>query len=491
MIACTLSLVLAFVAPQNRAEIVITVENQDTYCDIQARDYPVHKLMERLCQKLGGRELRGFEDIDDSPLISVYLQHRPLNQAVDYILGSAGMTGTVTTRAIDVRNELPPFPDGESTRDAARIAYLKALRFFPDSPEAPQARMELARIALEQGQPELAVDHYTLLLQDYPSSRLADEASMRAGRLLVELEDWGGAEPLFEQIANREIAPGGEDQLPIIAEARREYARCALRRGEHRRALFMLRGLENSIPPMDRADRATRLFLLARAELGVGNHDDCLRYLDQAQRVGRGVIGEFEGMDVRAGAMELAGQKVEAAMGWLHFSREKSMEIKREALVRAAKLALSIEGEELAVLFLHRHAEEEGVGSALLPYANEARSRLGLDAASYVGGTPSMRLNRAEQLLIAGLEAEAADLLAGLGIEVWTLSTKERLRFALAYAPLVEVRENVDNAITLLRDVARTLESVENRSPLYLLAGEIYERNSRFDEAADAYGGQL
>ena len=100
MIACTLTLFIATTLPQNRADIEVTVENQDTYCSIQARDYPVHRLMERLCEKLGGRELRGFEDVEDSPLISVYLDHRPVGQAVDYILGSAGMIGTVTTRAI-------------------------------------------------------------------------------------------------------------------------------------------------------------------------------------------------------------------------------------------------------------------------------------------------------------------------------------------------------------------------------------------------------
>ena len=36
-----------------------------------------------------------------------------------------------------------------------------------------------------------------------------------------------------------------------------------------------------------------------------------------------------------------------------------------------------------------------------------------------------------------------------------------------------------------------TLQAVENRSRLYLIAGEILERHGRFEEAAAAYGGQL
>jgi len=491
MIACALTLTLALLPQQNRVLVDVVVENQDVYCDIQARDYPVHKVMERLCEELGGRELRGFEDVEDSPSVTVYLKHRPLSQAVDYVLGSVGMTGQVTTSAIHVQNALPPFPDENDTREAARLAFLRALRYFPESAEAPRARMELARIALEQGRPQLAVDHYQLLLEDYPESSLADEARMRAGRLLVELRDWAGAEPLFLEIANREIRPGDTELQPLIGEARREYARCALMRGQARQALFMLRGLESAVPPVDREDRAMRLYLLARAELGVGNSDQCLRYLDQAQRVGRGVIDEFEGMDVRARAMEVAGHPIEAAMAWLHFSRDQSPAVEREALLRAAKLAIGIEGEELAVLFLYRQAEEDGLGEALLPFANEARTRLGLDAETYVGGTPTIRLNRAVQLADAGLADEALALLEGIEPEVWTLPADERRRFALAYAPLLEVGKSVDSAITVLRDVARTLDSIENRKPLYLLAGEIYERHGRFDEAAAAYGGQL
>ena len=49
----------------------------------------------------------------------------------------------------------------------------------------------------------------------------------------------------------------------------------------------------------------------------------------------------------------------------------------------------------------------------------------------------------------------------------------------------------MDTAINLLRDIARTLESRENRSRIYLLAADICERNGRFDQAAAACGGQL
>jgi tetratricopeptide (TPR) repeat protein len=488
-LAFTLFTALSF--PQGDAVIQITVENQDTYCDVRARAYPVHKLMKELCEELGDLELRGFEDVTSSPEVSVSLKHRPLAQTIDYILGSVGMSGTVTTRFIEVKGALPPFPEPDDARGAARVAYLTALRFFPESEEAPQARMELASLALDEDQPQRAIDHYLLLLEDYPGDELAGDARMRAGRLLVELENWDQGEAMFREVADVEIKNLTRQRLSVIAEARRELARCVLHRGQPRQALFMLLGLDNAIPPVDSNDRAIRLYLLAQAQLDLGNHIECMRYLDQAQRAGRGVISEFEGLDLRARAMELAGRQIEAAMGWLRFSHDQPDDLKSKALVRAAQLALSVEGEELSVLFVHKLAEQQGIGDALLPMANEARARLGLDSASYLGGTPMMRLRRAEKMIISGLEDEASDLFASMELDVWSLSPTDRLRFAVAYAPLLETRVNVDSAIGLLRDIAGSLESTDNRSQLYTLAWEIYERHERFDEAAAALGGQL
>ena len=43
------------------------------------------------------------------------------------------------------------------------------------------------------------------------------------------------------------------------------------------------------------------------------------------------------------------------------------------------------------------------------------------------------------------------------------------------YGPLLENEQGVSYAIDLIREVTLTLDAVENRSKLYLVAGEIYE----------------
>ena len=333
--------------------------------------------------------------------------------------------------------------------------------------------------------------HFELLVEGELDDQLALESRMQAGRLLIELEEWSRAMPHLQFVGNYE-GPGNEEApVELVAEARRELARAILMRGDARRALYMLEGLNTAIDPIDREDDAQRRLLMARARIGVGQYVQALRDLEEAQRLGGGSIGELEGMDLRARALELDGRPVEAALAWLHFSRGKSTEVMTEALVRSAQMALSVEGEELSVLFLGRYAEQEGVGEALLPFVNEARARLGLEATDLRDSSTAARLERAIQHLDGGAPDQAAALFELILPELLQLSAQDRVRFASAYAPIVEQESGPDDAIQLLRRSVATLQAVENRSRLYLIAGEILERHGRFEEAAAAYGGQL
>ncbi len=491
MISLAFFLLALLPGPQAQSSVAVSEKNGDLYCDVQARDIEVHRLMAQLGRELGLKVV-GFEDVEESQRISVFLRERPVDQTIQYILGSAGLSATVTARTIAVSGELPPFPDSQAVLDAAEMAFVTTLTRFPKSAEAPTARLSLAGIALDQGNPSMAVRHYETLIEDFPDDSRVQDAHMSAGRLLVELEEWVQALPHFQEIANIKLDEKTPAELfPVVAEARRELARCILMRGEARRAQFMLQGLEHSLPATTDADRGIRWLLLSRALLDLREPKKALTYLDKAQRLGQGIVGDFEGMDLRARAMEQSGKPIEAATAWLQFSRNQPAEVKSKALVRAARLALSVEGEEVAVMFLHKYAVKEGCGDALVPFYNEARSRLGLEATSFENSTPTIRLDRGEQLLASGASEQASDVFASLENDFWTLSPTDRLRYGLAYGPLLSEQRSVDAAIDLLREVARSLESRENRSRIYRLVAEIYEGHGRFDEAAEAYGGKL
>ena len=481
----SIALFLAPVAlPQERVLIEIHDQNGDTYCDVRAEDAPVHRVMQRLCSELD-LELTGFEDVDQSQPVNVYLRNRPLEVTVDYVLGAAGLAGTLSATGVIVYSANPPFPTRGELLQTAEIGLLELLHHFPRGARAVEARHELARIAVLRGELEKAARHYELLVEATEGSPTQTTTRMKAGRLLVELQEWSRAARHFRHVAE------SEPEIHVGAEARRELARCTLMRGESARALHMLRALEHLVAPMDEEDAAIRLLLLARAEVEQDRPVDALRNLDRARRIGPGYVDELEVMDLRARALELQGKPVEAALAWLHFSRNQGENLKREALIRAAQIALAQEGEELALVCLHKHAENEGLGDALLPFVNEARARLGLQEKSYIEASPSARLLRAGQLINAGSEEAAAQTFASISSQLGALSAEERVTLATSYAPLLERQRGVMEAIDLLRIVASTLEAVENRKHLYLLAGEIYERNQRFEEAAEAYGGRL
>lgn len=484
MIALLLSSLLSIAPAQNAAVIETKTENGDLYCTIEAREFPVHRLMNSLCRK-AGVELVGFEDIDDSPLVTAFLQDRPFNVAVEYVLGSAGLAGTLSADQLIVEGIAKPYATREQSLQAAEIAYLSTLHRFPEGDHAAPARLALADIALLRGEKEKAVRHYELLANQKSDPTTHLNARLKAARLLLELEDWSRAMPHLRFVAESEA----EDA--IIVESRRGLARCVLMRGEEQQALYMIYALDNVIEPINSFDEADRLMIRARAKIGLGDYHNALRDLDRALRVSGGEIDEYEGMDLRARAMELDGRPVEAALAWVQFSRTKEGELRKKAMVRAASMALSVEGEELGVIFLWKLADNDGMGDALVPFVNEARSRLGMDAVSYSEGSLTIRLNRAVQLIDAGLPGESAKILATIEPEFRELDAEDRTRFALAYAPLIEAAENYEEAIDLLRLVIPTLDSTENRSKLYLLAGEIHERRGNYEDAAAAYGGEL
>jgi tetratricopeptide (TPR) repeat protein len=484
MIATLLAALVPLAAPQDRISVEVRSENGDVYCDIRADDAQVHNVIRSLCRK-AELPLTGFEDIEESPRVSAFLRNRPLSVAANYVLGAAGLSGHLSADGLEVSPAEPAFPARNELLELAEISLLEALQQYPEGSHAANFRKELARIAVLRGELAKAARHYELLISTTPEESDHIDTRMRAARILVELREWGRALPYL-----RFVAENGTIKS-VAAEARRELARCVLMRGESARALHMLRALENIAPPTDDRDATERLLLMARAEVGMGRPLDALRSLDRARQVGSEYIDELEAMDLRARALELEGKPVEAAMAWLHFSRSQDEDSKREALIRAAEIALANEGEELALIFLHKHAQNEGFGDSLLPHVNEARARLGLEGASYSQNSLATRLSRAVQLADAGMEDSALQALETMEPLYGGLAAADRVTFALTYAALLERSHKVTGAIDLLRDVVRTLESVDNRSLLYMLAGEIYERAGRFEDAAAAYGGRL
>lgn len=477
-------LILGLLLPAPAHEVSLREVDGDLLCSVRASDAPVRALVEELGARLG-RRVVGFDDLPPTARVSVQLADRPVAQVLRYVLGAAGLRARLTPSEIAVEAELPPFARPEELLDAAMDAYLAALVRFPDHPEGAGARLALGTLEEHRGRSERAAQHFDRLVEGYPDSPLVPEALWRGGRALVATLAFGEARRRFTDLANLQLPH------PYHASARLELARCLVNQDDARQALFVLDALERAYPTEERRERAERALVRAQAEVASGLHLEALRTLEQASVLEPALMVSLEAMELRARALERAGRPNDAAIAWIAFSRDPRTQNARRALKEAARLALEVPGQELAVIFVHGLAQERGFGEELAGELAQARGRLGLSAPSLVEATALERLQRGELLLADGVHDAARATLEALLPLREELQPRERRRLAEALAAARVATGDVEGALDVLRRTVPELESPDQRRALYLLAGELLESAGRFAEAVDAYGGRL
>ena len=195
-------------------------------------------------------------------------------------------------------------------------------------------------------------------------------------------------------------------------------------------------------------------------------------------------------LEVRALATAALGRSGEAAVAWMRYAQAVEGSRREAGLSAAARNALDA-GDELGVLFIHGWAEREGASSATEREASEARSRLGLPTPILSAVPAEERLIRAESLYARGLAREARDALSALYDRRAALDEDQRVRLAVAFTRTLEEEGALERAVTVLREIAGSLESVDRRKQLYIHASEMFERRGRLDEALEALRGRL
>ena len=157
----TALLVLAF-APQSGTsgafDVLVEEVSGDMLCSIRARNASIHEVVADVAAQ-AGLELTGFDLARTQFLVTARLDSRPIDQALHYVLGSAGFRAEVTSRSVIVRPELPPFAEQADLLDAASLAYSRMLAFHPGAQSGDKAELALARIHERLGHPALARSH--------------------------------------------------------------------------------------------------------------------------------------------------------------------------------------------------------------------------------------------------------------------------------------------------------------------------------------------
>ena len=485
--ALLLPLLAASGSPQDLSEpdLVVAVERSDgvSWCTIRAENAPVQRVVRAVADQLG-YEVEGFDEVHRAALVIADLRDRPLSQALEYVLGSVGLAADVRQGVIAVRPEAAGEVDPESLLDRAMVAYLRAGGRFPTHPLGAGARLSQGSIEELRGNLPAALGQYEFVLENYPASTLRPRATWLAARALERLGQTADANRLYQELANLEVEHDFE------VEAWMGMVRTTVDLGDPGRALSVLNALDGHVPPRDEADRRERLFQRARAEVGDGRAMEALRTIEDLERAGMSAEQRTACFALGAVALEAVGQEEMAGRSWLLYARASEGEESEKALENAARLALVRDAEAL-VLLICEEADARGFAARLEPYRLEARRRLGLltvlDARR---AAPLERLELAEAWVRRGRVEDAAEVLESLFEERGGLDQEALVRVYAVRARVLEKVRGPEAALELLRSFRRGLEDPAGRSRLDVLAGELLERQGRFEEAIEAYGGR-
>jgi hypothetical protein len=357
---------------------------------VHASGATVQALLARVAE-LSGRALEASTALERAPAITVALDRRPLEEVLEFALGSAGLlfeldAGTAVGRKppeplIRVRADQALAETPEQRASLAAAAWTRAAARHPRHPVAATAQLARGELAELDGQTGAARQRYLDVLQQAPASLPASEAYLRAGRLAAERGDWSEASEHFRCLAN----------LPAAAEyralARVELARATLRLGDAAGALHILAALDTSHPCWERTELTARVLLRVEALLEETRFQEALLELERrAEELDP--LGSRELPRLRARALEGTGLAGEASRAWLLVARDELGATRSAAYRAAARLAEEV-GDPLGVLFVAREAQAAGFGSCVVEPERRARVALGLEASSTAARPPA------------------------------------------------------------------------------------------------------
>jgi len=429
----------------------------------------------RALAKKAGLAVENSNLLPRNAKVSLELERRPLEEVLEFLLGTAGLRHELTGGSLVV---LAPSTDPADLAHEADVAWQRVSH--GNDPEAAfRARLAQGNLAEVRGDLEGAFALYRELAEE-DHSPLAAEATYRAGRVLERLGHWAEAAQHFRTLAS------SDEGRAFHTRARLELARASIELGDPESALHLLNFLETNYPIDDPLERAERR--LVRASACNANHEyvEALRTLEDGETV-TAPDSEARGLEIRAAAFEGLGFGVEAARAWLLYARMAPANERNAAFERAARLSLE-GGDELGTLFVCREAAKQAADESLGALVRQARSRLGLDQAD-VPASIHERLERAEELLADEKVAEATELFEGLYLARGALEEPERARVLAGWTRCIVDRSGLDAALEILSKARASFEDPAAIQRLDLAAAALLESAGEFDRAAEAYGG--
>lgn len=462
-------------------QLEVKTVDEEVLCTVHARHARVADILTELCAKTE-RTIEGLASIDSAPTIDVDLVDRPIAVAIDAMAGAAGLRAYVKSSAVRIEADLDENATPEQLEAMAEVAYLRALRRFPDGEAAAQAKMRLGETQERRKNDGAARAHYESLVRTRPESPLVGEALWRLAHIHEHANEFGDAAVRYSQLAN---LPGPNE---FSLKARIGLARSLANKGDGLQALALIDAIDRATPSVTKEDHAERLFVRVAALVAVGRGAEALEELDAAMHLGMSIASNPEVRQLRARALSRAGLDVEASRVWLEIATRGEGAAKHAAYVEAARSALA-GGDALGVLFIERSAAGSGAEDEIAEISARARHELGLPATTEPG--MEERIANAEEQCANGAFADALNTIGPAWRKRPNLGEADVVRAAIVQARATESQRGIDPAIEVLRAALTSVTEVEHRKRIYLLAGELYERHTLWELAAEAYGGRL
>jgi tetratricopeptide (TPR) repeat protein len=483
----TATLALFALAPQHtpaedaRFEVEIVEDEGELFCTVAADNALWIDVLTEIAEE-AKLELDGVGKDVEKLLLTADLRRRPLRQALAYIGGSLGLRFDVRQDTILVRDADAATWNRDELRDAAVAGYLRVVRDFPNHELAAEAHLSRAEIEELRGRSAGARASYEALVQQNPDSVLVPQALYRSAQLFQQEGEWRSAVEKYSRLLRSERATGYE------LSARLELAWCVARLGESERALYMVDALEVMQPARDDSESLRRGQIRVRALAALGDGARALELLnDVEQRFGAGA-DKRESLELRALACEAARTPIDASRAWLSLSRMVEGSARSSALTKACRAALDGH-DELSALFIAEAAREEGFDLGDLEH--EARTRLDIEGFAGSEASPLVRLAQAEALLASEPSSRALSMLNEIQATSPALDEPTRVRLEIAVGRALARSVSTDEALAHFRTVIPGIASADERKRIYVVAAELLERESRFDESIEALRGRL
>ncbi len=233
--------------------------------------------------------------------------------------------GELFTRS-DLSAEMAIAPDSaRALRGRAVTLFADFLKRYPSDPRYPEALRRLADLQREVlGDDEKAARSYREVVRLYPGTAAAEDASLQLAKIAVSQGDLADARTAFVQLAER-LRTG-----PTAEEARLELARLHFYQGEFTAAHSLLRALDQNTSALvandaidlkvllsenrgpDSLSTPLRRYAGAALLLRQGKYDDALSLLDSLIAAEPQHALADDAHLLRAEALQSAGRLVEA-----------------------------------------------------------------------------------------------------------------------------------------------------------------------------------